>query len=292
VGVNRVWFVDKVRAGSVQDGTLTFPFDTVQKGVNAFVAAAVAAGAVMVAPGTYTENLSIGPDASAGQLTIQGWDGAGQFVSLGMASISGNMVVNQTGTSPSIFVEFANISISGTITSNSPKTVDLLLTFKNVSCSADIEGANVILFVEQSRIGKVTGNTSFVLNTDGWSWSENLANDAAGLWLPTTYTRAFYDTGADTYSAGGNLTCTGLAAGSSVTVYLTNPLVRAGDFAIIATDPTGPHDFTATFEACRAGEILVRLRNDSRISTTFNEPCSVLVFHQGMTAVPTPPRPI
>jgi hypothetical protein len=137
-------------------------------------------------------------------------------------------------------------------------------------------------FDPEATIG---ANTHANIVCDGFSWG-TLANLAITDANPP-YGRTFLDIGADTY--GGTLTASGLAIGTSVILDIPMPGVRAGEYAICTLLPTVADDFEVIFHNTITNVVRLRLRNLSRVSTDFAEPCEIVCFHNTMTAIAIPP---
>lgn len=282
--VTRVFFVDSQGATGGNDGSLHHPFQTAQAAVDSAIATGYSSVVLMMAPGEYTDPLDI-LGGILSHVTISGW--ADVWPNELPTDIPGFTAGANISIAQGVNVAFTRLHLASTSIASRTVGESLFVSFSNCLVHSDLHGADIVAsFLQTDMAGDILSTTANCLvQTDGFSWSCMRTN---GITIaPNDYARLFYDTGADWNHA--SIAANGLAIGASVTVPYVYPGARQGEFAMISmmADPV-PSDFTATFSHTAADVVYFRLRNDSRVSTNFNEPCRVTVFHSPMAPAPVP----
>ncbi len=284
--VNKVIFVDAARSAIGMTGALNHPFQTIQQAVTYAEGTGWADAIIMVAPGTYAGAITLSGVPPLQTLMIQGWqlNGPTQMPAV-WTRITGTITSH-----PSVELFLSDLHYTGaTLQSPNPANDDLTLRMTNVLASTTMLGNSINLSLIQTYVlGAITG-TSVVLYSDGMSWT-NLIENAVVI-TPATYTRTFYDTGADV--TAGNLTTIDLDPGDKVTLGINYPGARPNEYGICSPDldVPGPQriDYTVTFAYSAIDTLFFHLRNDGAAIASFDIPCMFLCLHSKMAEVVQPP---
>lgn len=282
ITVNRVLFVDGSKAPAGANGSLNHPFTTIGTAITQLLANNWSDGILIVAPGTYIEDVTIPFSAATGDILIQGWDQSSTLLSPGnLPQLQGNITLDEN-----ITLWMSNMFVNGALIMPPNPAADMHLRLTNSTVLNEISGDHINLTLVQSDVqGPITGTTDTVLTSDGYSWAR-LVQNLVAIAPYATYTRTFLDTGADEFF--GSVVANGLAIGDAVTVALPYPTARPGEYAIINKVAPIGDDCTLTFDHTDVDEVYVRVRNDSRASTNFNEPVTIVCFHANMAQQPAP----
>jgi hypothetical protein len=282
--VNRVLFVDAGNfpiPATLADGTLALPYENIGNALLRVVAEGWNSVILQVAPGTYSDDINV-PGISLVDLYINGWAlHDPNFMAQDLPDIDGTITV-----AADTNVHFNNVFLSGPmIQSTNPVNVDLSLSFSHCLVTNQIQGDEVLLYLDHTvLLDNVTGTTDVSIKTDGYSWS--CIVDQTIVIAPATYARSYFDTGADTNTH--SLTQAGIAIGTAADVTWSYPGARPGEYAIITFDAPVATDFMCVFHYTDNDEVHFMLYNLSRVSTDFNESAHVCVFHSNMSALPIP----
>jgi hypothetical protein len=286
---SRILFVDAGNAASTsQNGSFSDPFGTIQQAVTAADASGLNSAVIMIAPGTYAENVVVPNSATLGDLVVQGWCNVvpALWMPTDLPGIAGNWTL--TGdVSSSMQVSFSNLYFSASlITSGGGGGNDMRVSFDHCSITPAIEGNNVVVEFADCQVlsTDIVGAASLIIRTDGASWSTMVRNNVSII--PASYTREFRDTGADTWPDALNVA--GLAIGNFQTVSFDMPTARAGEFCIATKLAPFATDFDLVFSHTDSGHAFFVLTNLGRVSTNFNDGVRVVCFHSDMAEGPLP----
>jgi hypothetical protein len=271
--INHTLVVDAVNFSATPTGTFAAPFQTLQAAINHAAALAWPGVMLLIAPGTYPDDISI----PAGiDVIFHGWDEAASAV------LSGDTITCNGDGAPIIC--FSNCTIyATTITSADPFADAISLRFFCCLNAANITGLNVLLeFYKTNHYGDITANNTLNIVWDGWSWAELVWAWPVPI-TPANYTRSFVDAGHDTYVFP--LVANGLAVGA--TAFMTSTigdgsLVRADDHAQIRVDDPTVQDYICGVHGCGAGTVTVWLTNLSRNPGNFAESAEIVIHHNEM----------
>ena len=292
ITVTAVIFVDSNAPLAGQVGSLDHPFRTVQQGITAAAALVADSAIVRIAPGTYTEVLSV-PATTLSVLCLEGWGHQNGNIATALPTVDGNITVAPKGGGGApLFVSLSALEYLGTIRTVDPATQDLNVYLFNVAFTGSIEANN--LFVRPNHLSvpnpsTFEGTTSLHLDTDGYSWGEILRSGTLLIpGLAPEYVRTFYEEGCD--YGDESLDVQGLAIGASQPVTLAIGTARPGEVAAVTKLGAVPAtDFQLVFSHTGAGNATFILTNLSRASTNFNDDVRVVVWHMGMATTPPPP---
>lgn len=280
--VTRVLFVDAAHPAAGANGSLNHPFLTLQAAVDQIITNGWVNAVILVAPGIYLDPVNIGPSGVLQQLNIGGWANVWPVTLPNDLPNLGGVISIASG----IQVNFSQVFLGAAVNSTPVLTADLHVSFTNCSLHNGSMQADDIdcSFLQSSFAAWFVNGTTVSAKFDGFSWSSLVRNSI--VITPDTYTRTFFDTGAD-YDVG-TISAQGLAIGTSTTVSVPYPNARPNEYAIASMDLVVAPDYTVTYSHSDDGLLYFRLRNDSRVSTNFAEPAHFVVFHADMAEIPVP----
>jgi hypothetical protein len=274
--VNQILFVDGVNGtGTSTTGSQTDPFQTPQQAVNFAVANGWNEVQIQVAPGMYGDPILI-PDTLF-WTSIVGWN-SGIQPSQPRTILWGDITI-ATGPGVSDALQIVDCMVLAANIQTAAVNQGIYLSLIRSVCAAAVQADILEVFqVDSSQTGNVTGIVSLATWFDSYSWAQKVNSGA--VYAPANYTRTFRGPGENRYVH--TLTINGVAIGTVGFVTVAVPDVRAGDYAELQLTAPAAIDFIAGFHSSAAGQLIFWLRNLSRASTNFAEPCESCITHADM----------
>jgi hypothetical protein len=289
--VTKVVFVDAGAVALGANGSLSRPWLTINAAIADVIARNWNSAIIMIAPGTYAENVVVPDNATLTDLVFQAWNlgmtatwGAEDLPILsGSCTITGSLV----GT---IETAFAGLHLAGNISSGGVSgDFQLVVSFDRCRIDGDILGTDVDVSMREcdTRGATINGDTNLQIHVDSTSW-RGLIDNAVNL-LPIDYTREFYGVGCDIWDQV--IDVQGVAIGTYSLLVFDVSTARETEYCIATKTTIGggvEAEFSLTFSHTDLGHAYFQLLNISRVSTNFNDEIQLVIFHNGMAMLNIP----
>jgi hypothetical protein len=291
VWVTKVVFVDAGAVALGANGSLSHPWLTINAAIADVLARGWNSAIIMIAPGTYAENVVVPDDATLTDLVFQAWN-LGMTASWGaedLPILSGSFTV--TGSlAQTVETSFAGLHLAGDISSGGVAgDFQLVVSFDRCRIDGAILGTDVDVSMRECdvRSRSINGQTVLQIHVDSTSWRA-LIEDALPL-SPATYTREFYGVGCDIWDEVIDIQ--GLAIGAFAMLTFDIATARETEYCIGTKTTVGAGveaEYSLTFSHTDLGHAYFQLLNISRASTNFNDEMQLVIFHNGMAMLNIP----
>ena len=291
VVVTKVVFVDAGAVALGANGSLSHPWLTINAAIADVLARDWNSAIIMIAPGTYAENVVVPDDAILTDLVFQAWN-LGMTASWGaedLPILSGSFTI--TGSvAGTVETAFAGLHLAGNISSGGVGgQFQLVVSFDRCRIDGTILGNDVDVSMREcdTRGASIDGNAVLQIHVDSTSW-RGLIDNAVSL-LPVTYTREFYGVGCDIWDEV--IDVQGVVIGTFSLLAFNIATARPTEYCIATKTTIGggvEAEYSLTFSHTDDGLAYFQLLNISRASTNFNDEMQLVIFHQGMAMLNIP----
>jgi hypothetical protein len=292
VWVTKVVFVDAGAVALGANGSLSHPWQTINAAIADVLARDWNSAVIMIAPGTYAENVVVPDDATLTDLVFQAWN-LGMMPSWGpedLPILSGSFTI--TGSvAQTVETSFAGLHLAGDISSGGVSgDFQLVVAFDRCRIDGDILGTSVDVSMRECDVRSPTINGQLAdlqIHVDSTSWRA-LIDNAVAL-TPDTYTREFYGVGCDIWDEV--IDVQGVAIGAFTMLTFDIATARESEYCIATKTTVGggvEAEYSLTFSHTDLGHAYFQLLNISRASTNFNDEMQLVIFHNGMAMLNIP----